>query len=140
MIDQLITVEQKAKELEAQGKHPYCIYLTGDWNGDASYWLVSDFETFPSGKIIMSEFFTRLKSAEFYEIYGSVSFTTGEKIKGDGIVTILPDELSQKGEWLKEYAKKSLKKNNRCSKDGELKPNAHFFVELKNSEIIDLGE
>jgi hypothetical protein len=139
-----MNIEQKAKELINQGKHPYCLYLVSDWNGDAFYWVVAPFESFCTGCVLLSDFFTRLKSAEYYEIYGSVSFTTGEKIKGDGIVTILPEELSQKGEWLKEYAKKSLKNNKRFSNDGELNPNAHFFVGLKlqdsESEIIDLGE
>ena len=27
MVDQLITIDKKAKELKAQGKCPYCIYL-----------------------------------------------------------------------------------------------------------------
>lgn len=139
-------VQEKAVQLREKGKILYCLQLIADWNGDAYYWIVSHFEVlsledFSVRRTIWeSEFFTRLKSAEYYEIYGSVSFSTGEKIKGENfaIVTILPEELGQKGEWLKEYAKKSLKEKDRLhSTDG------YFFAALQKEggdiQIVDLG-
>ena len=96
--------EVKAMSVQSLIKEQFLIFAVSgnlETQGEADYWCVENIKE--------SCVQTYLRSAEHCCVYAGYDYLTKEKIQGDGIVTILPNE-TEKYEWLKKYAIKSLQK------------------------------